>query len=128
MGGKPNKIAIKMRAVLAMLKKRKPRKLSLSRGLLAIDGENVAVTVRLNPRARRMVMRVNPVTGEVSVTAPARVGRVAALDFVRGETGWVRSQRQAAPKQVALAPGALVPFMGRPHRICEAAGRGPAPV
>jgi predicted metal-dependent hydrolase len=128
MGGKPNKIAMKMRAVLAMLKKRKPRKLSLSRGLLAIDGEDVAVTVRLNPRARRMVMRVNPVTGEVNVTAPARVGRAAALEFVRGETGWVRSQRQAAPKQVALAPGALVPFMGRPHRICEAAGRGPAPV
>jgi predicted metal-dependent hydrolase len=119
---------IKMRAVLGMLKRKKPRKLSLTRELLAIDGESVAVTVRLNPRARRIVMRVNPVSGEVTVTAPARVGRAAALAFVRGEIPWVSRQRAAAPKRVALAPGSLVPFRGRPHRILEANTRGPAPV
>jgi predicted metal-dependent hydrolase len=119
---------MKLRAVLATLKRRKPRKLSLTRELLAIDGESVAVTVRLNPRARRMVMRVNPVSGEVTVTAPARVGRAAALAFVRGEIPWVSRQRAAAPKPVALAPGSLVPFLGRPHRISGARERGPAPV
>jgi predicted metal-dependent hydrolase len=118
----------KMRAVLATLKRRKPRKLSQTRELLAIDGESVAVTVRLNPRARRIVMRVNPVSGDVTVTAPARVGRAAALAFVRGETGWVSRQRAAAPKRVALAPGSLVPFLGRPHRILASDKRGPAPV
>jgi len=121
-------VIMKMRAVLNLLKRKKPRKLSLTRELLAIDGESVAVTVRLNPRARRIVMRVNPVSGEVTVTAPARVGRAAALAFVQGETAWVRRQRDAAPKPVALAPGALVPFLGRPHRILGARERGPAPV
>jgi predicted metal-dependent hydrolase len=122
---------MKMRAVLAMLKgkpKQKVRKLNLTRELLAIDGEKVAVNVRLNPRARRMVMRVNPVSGEVTVTAPARAGRAAALAFVRGEIAWVSRQRAAVPKPVALAPGSLVPFLGIAHRIRAAAEKGPAPV
>ena len=119
----------KMRAVLAILrkKKRKPRPLAVTRELLAIDGKNLSVVVRLNPRARRMVMRVDPISGDVMVTAPARMGRAAALAFVRGETEWVSDQRAQAPKQVALAPGAQVPFLGTPHRI-RAAENGPAPV
>jgi hypothetical protein len=118
-----------MRAVLSILrkKKRKPRKLAVTRELLAIDGEKIAVLVRLNARARRMVMRIDPVSGDVMVTAPARMGRAAALAFVRGETEWVSSQRAQAPKQVALAPGAQVPFLGMPHRV-RAAENGPAPV
>jgi hypothetical protein len=119
---------LKMRAVLAMFKKKKAKRPAATRELLAIDGESVAVTVRLNPRARRIVMRVNPVNGEVTVTAPARVGRAAALAFVRGETGWVRTQRAAAPGRVALAAGALVPFLGTAHRILAVNGKGPAPV
>jgi predicted metal-dependent hydrolase len=125
---------LKMRAVLAMLKKKpvlknkKVRKLTVTRELLAIDGEKVAVNVRLNPRARRMVMRLNPVSGEVTVTAPARAGRAAALAFVRGEIAWVSRQRAAAPKPVALAAGSLVPFLGIPHRIRTAVEKGPAPV
>ena len=118
----------KMRAVLSFLKKRKkPRKSAATRELLAIDGEKITVVVRLNPRARRIVMRLNPVSGDVVVTAPTRLGRAAALAFVRGEIEWVSRQRAQTPKKVALAPGALVPFSGIPHRI-RAGENGPAPV
>ena len=118
-----------MRGVLAILKrKKKPSKLAVTRELLAIDGEKLAVVVRLNPRARRIVMRMDPVSGDVMVTAPARLGRAAALAFVRDETQWVSRQRAQAPKQVRLAPGATVPFMGIPHRIRTAEEKGPAPV
>lgn len=114
--------------MLKLLKRRKPRKLVTTREFLALDGENVAVTVRLNPRARRIVMRLHPVTGDVVVTAPARMGRAAALAFVRGETGWLKRQLDSAPRRVALAHGALVPFLGTPHRIAQSRMRGPAPV
>jgi predicted metal-dependent hydrolase len=118
----------KMRAILSILrKKKKPRRLAVTRELLAIDGEKIAVLVRLNPKARRMVMRIDPASGDVVVTAPARMGRAAALTFVRGETEWVSRQRAQAPKKVALSPGAQVPFLGMPHRI-RAAEKGPAPV
>jgi predicted metal-dependent hydrolase len=98
------------------------------RELLAIDGEKVAVTVRFHPRARRIVMRVNPVTGEVTVTAPARTGMAQAMAFARGEADWITRQRGAVPAPIPFAPGSVVPFAGVPHRIVASVRKGPAPV
>jgi hypothetical protein len=95
--------------------------------LLKIDGRLLEVRVRLNPRARRMIVRVNPATGEISVTAPTRRGLSAALDFARGERDWIAGQLAKAPGPVMLAIGAAIPFHGCPHEICAAA-RGPGPV
>ncbi|HVW74142.1 MAG TPA: SprT family zinc-dependent metalloprotease [Rhizomicrobium sp.] len=95
--------------------------------LLKIDGRLLEVRVRLNPRARRMIVKVNPATGEVSVTAPTRRGLSAALDFARGEREWIAGQLAKAPGPVAIAIGATIPFQGAPHEI-RAAARGPAPV
>jgi hypothetical protein len=95
--------------------------------LLKIDGRLLEVRVRLNPRARRMIVKVNPATGEVSVTAPTRRGLSAALDFARGEREWIAGQLAKAPGPVAIAAGAMIPFRGAQHEI-RAAARGPAPV
>ena len=95
--------------------------------LLKIDGRLFEVRVRLNPRARRMIVKVNPATGEISVTAPSRRGRSAALDFARGEQDWIAGQLAKVPGPVALCAGARIPFQGRPHEV-RAAARGPAPV
>ncbi len=108
--------------------KRKPQEKREKHALLAIDGEAVAVRVRFHPRARRMVMRVNPVSGEVTLTAPLRSSVESALAFARGETGWIARQRGKVPPPVELAPGAAVPFLGTTHRIAHSATKGPAPV
>jgi predicted metal-dependent hydrolase len=97
------------------------------RELLKIDGKLLEVQVRLNPRARRMIVKVNPATGEVSVTAPSRGGLAHALAFARGETAWIARQLALAPGPVWLAAGAMLPFEGRDHEICVAKS-GPAPV
>ena len=120
--------------MLKFLLKRKPsatpakKRETSQRELLAIDGEKVAVNVRFNPRARRMVMRVHPITGEVTVTAPARTGMPAAMAFARGEAAWITRQRGAVPPGIAFAPGATVPFAGVPHCIVSSLRKGPAPV
>ena len=75
--------------------KRVEKRAASRRELLAIDGADVAVNVRLNPRARRMVMRVHPVTGEVTVMAPVARGAGPALDFARGEADWIARQLRA---------------------------------
>src|ERR1700748_1125519 len=85
--------------------------------LLKIDGRLLEVRVRLNPRARRMIVKVNPVTGEVSVTAPTRRGLSAALDFARGERDWIAGQLAKASGAVALEAGATIPFRGPLHEI-----------
>ncbi|MES2471849.1 MAG: SprT family zinc-dependent metalloprotease [Pseudomonadota bacterium] len=97
------------------------------RELLKIDGQMLEVKVRLNPRARRMIVKVHPATGEVSVTAPSRRGLAVALEFARGETAWISGQLAKVAGPVALAPGAVIPFKGVPHEI-RACAKGPAPV
>jgi len=101
---------------------------SIRHELLKIDGRLLEVRVRLNPRARRMIVKVNPATGEVSVTAPSKRGLAHALDFARGEKEWIAGQLAKAPGPVLMAPGAVIPFRGKPHEICEHPARGPAPV
>ncbi|HVV27025.1 MAG TPA: SprT family zinc-dependent metalloprotease [Rhizomicrobium sp.] len=85
------------------------------------------VRLRLNPRARRLIVKVNPATGEVVVTAPSQRGLAHALDFARGEREWIAGQLARAPGPVTLGPGAVVPLRGRPHEI-RAAAQGLAPV
>jgi predicted metal-dependent hydrolase len=97
------------------------------RELLKIEGQPVDVTVRLNPRARRLIVKVDPSTGEVTVVAPSQRALERALDFARGEEAWIARRLAEVPKVVTLSPGSRVPYRGREHVIRE--GRdGPAPV
>ena len=109
-------------------KTKRVEKRAARRELLAIDGADVAINVRLDPRARRIVMRVHPDSGEVMVTAPTRAGMAAALAFARGESQWIARQLERRPKPVPLMPGAVIPFLGVAHPIRHSLSRGPAPV
>jgi predicted metal-dependent hydrolase len=121
-------LAFLLRAKLRSKPKAKPvKKRDISHAMLTIDGRMLEVKVRLNPRARRMIVKVNPATGEISVTAPSRRGLAHALDFARGETAWISGQLAKAPGPLALEPGARLPLRGVLHEI-RAAARGPAPV
>lgn len=97
------------------------------RELLRIDGKPVEVTVRLNPRARRLIVKVHPSTGEVSVVAPSRRSLDHALEFARSESSWIARRLAHVPEPIDLEPGARIPFRGQDHAIVTAA-RGPAPV
>src|ERR1700761_5009017 len=109
------------------IKPAKKRDSAVRHELLKIDGRMLEVRVRLNPRARRMIVKVNPATGEVVVTAPPRRGLNSALDFARGEKDWIAGQLAKVPGAVDLVAGAILPFRGEDHEI-RAAARGPAPV
>ena len=82
------------------------------RELLRIEGRAVEVTMRLNPRARRLIVKVHPSTGEVTVVAPSQRALDRALDFARGETPWIARQLARVPKPIPLVLGARVPFQG----------------
>lgn len=97
------------------------------RELLRIDGRPVEVVVRLNPRARRLIVKVHPSTGEVSVVAPSRRSLDHALEFARSESSWIARRLAHVPEPVDLEPGACIPFRGQNHSIVPAA-KGPAPV
>jgi predicted metal-dependent hydrolase len=94
------------------------------RELLKIDGQAVELNVKLNPRARRLIVKVHPATGEVMVIAPTKRALDRAVDFARGESDWIARQLAKVPARVVLAPGAHVPFLGIDHLIVRAE-RGP---
>ena len=93
--------------------------------VLRIGGRPVPVTVRTNPRATRLIVRVHPTTGEVAVVAPSTRALERALDFARSEMDWIAGRLAAIPQPVLLKPGDVVPFQGRDHAIRHVpSGRG----
>ncbi len=86
------------------------------------------VSLRLNPRARRLIVKVHPSTGEVSVVAPSRAALARALEFARGESAWIARQLNSVPSRIPLAPGARIPFKGIDHLIRSGDSSLKAPV
>src|SRR5437660_10017748 len=101
------------------LKATRRRSRLVHRELLKIEGKPVDVTVRLNPRARRLIVKVDPSTGEVTVVAPSQRALDKAIEFARGEEAWIARRLAEVPKTVALAAGSRVPYLGREHVIRE---------
>lgn len=87
------------------------------RELLRIDGQPVEVTLQLNRRARRLIVRVNPSTGEVTVVAPSQRALSEALAFARTEKEWIATRVARAPGPVTLGLGIRLPFRGETHVV-----------
>jgi predicted metal-dependent hydrolase len=88
---------------------------------LRIGGKSVPVSVRLNPRARRLIVKVHPSTGEVAVIAPSERSVPKALDFARQEGEWIADHLSRVPTPVHLEPGDTVLFKGSLYvlRLCH---------
>ena len=82
------------------------------RELLRIEGRAVEVTMRLNPRARRLIVKVHPSTGEITVVAPSQRALDRALAFAQGQSPWIARQLARVPKTIPLTLGAHIPFRG----------------
>jgi len=91
---------------------------------LKIGGRSVPVRVRLNPRARRLIVKVHPSTGEVAVVAPSERSVPRALDFARQEGDWIAGHLARVPEPVYLEPGDTVLFKGNLYVIRLSPERG----
>jgi len=107
------------------MRKMKATRKVAPRELLRIEGRAVEVNVRLNPRAQRLIVKVHPTTGEITVTAPSQRALDKALEFARGQHDWIATQLSRVPVPVSLSAGSLVPFKGRDHVVREGeSGKG----
>lgn len=86
---------------------------------LNINGRDVPLILRVNRRARRMIVKVEPTTGEVIVTSPSKKALPEALDFARGQSRWIARHLTKVPEKVPLAPGAHIPLRGIMHEIAH---------
>jgi predicted metal-dependent hydrolase len=108
------------------MRKTKATRRVARRELLKIEGRAVELSVRLNPRARRLIVKVHPTTGEVTVTAPSQRALERAMEFARGQSDWIARQLSHVPALVKLGAGSVVPFRGVDHDVRQGeSGRGP---
>ena len=75
------------------------------------------LNLKLNRRARRLRLRVDPRTRSLTLTVPPGVSRRRALEWAAGHAGWAAESIGAIADTVPLAPGGTVPLLGEPHRI-----------
>ena len=80
-------------------------------------GSPVTVALQVRPNARRMILRLDRITGTPTLTLPRGVRRIHAERFLSDHVGWLEARLAARPAQVAFAPGNVIPVRGEPHLI-----------
>ncbi|HYJ31303.1 MAG TPA: SprT family zinc-dependent metalloprotease [Allosphingosinicella sp.] len=81
------------------------------------------LTLKVNPRAKVMRLRVDQRTGTLMLTIPRRFSQRRALDWAAGQRPWIERALADVAPTVAIVPGAAVPLEGEPHVVDWAAGR-----
>jgi hypothetical protein len=79
--------------------------------------------LKVSPRARRMRLKVDPRSRAVILTVPRRVSERRALAWAAQHEAWVAETLAAMPEAAAIAPGAVIPVEGVPHRLDWDPGR-----
>ena len=80
--------------------------------VLEIDGRAVPLRIRMNPRARRLIVRVEPIGGDVVVVAPSARSVKAALSFAESQKTWIARRLAEVPSAVPFEAGAEILVRG----------------
>jgi hypothetical protein len=88
----------------------------LQRQALALD-LGAPLAIRVNPRARRMLLRIDAARRAVELVLPRGIAPGLGLDFLAAKRGWIAARLGSLPHAVPFAEGAVIPVFGIPHRI-----------
>ncbi len=91
---------------------------------LCLGDATVDLTVRVNPKARRLSLKVDPALGGVVLVLPSKQARRQGLDFARGHGAWILAELAKLAPRIAFEDGARIPYLGHPHDIRRIDGRG----
>lgn len=86
--------------------------------------EGLPLVVRVNPRARRISIRICSASRSVRLTLPPRASRARAAAFLEEQRPWIRRQAsQRLPDTIPFAPGSSIPFGDGTLTLQPGAGR-----
>jgi predicted metal-dependent hydrolase len=86
------------------------------------------VAIRVNPRARRVSLRVDAATRTVELVLPHGAAAEQGVRFLKIHRGWIAARLDALPHPIRFEEGAIVPVLGQPHRIRHHADPAAPPV
>ena len=91
---------------------------------LPLEIADVLTTI-VNPRARRLTLRLEPKDGRIVLVRPKRFNEAALNAFVASRIDWMLQQLQTLPPRVPFADAVRLPYMGEDHVIrWQAKARG----
>ena len=76
-----------------------------------------ALLIRRNPRARRLILRIDPATGRPVLTVPPGASKGEVDRFLAAHQDWIRRRLAVLPERLRLEPGNRFPFRGRQLHI-----------
>ncbi len=85
--------------------------------ILKVAQREIPLVVSRNPRARRIILRLDGRSGDVRLVLPKRAALREGLDFARRKADWLIAQIDARPAPVPFIEGAVVPVLGTDHVI-----------
>ena len=90
------------------------------------EGSGPTLRLSVNPRARRLSVRIDARAGEAVVIAPTERGLSQAVAFARSKAVWISERLAVRPKSRPLEPGQVISLRGRPVRLEAVPGAGAA--
>ena len=90
------------------------------------SGSGPTLRLSVNPRARRLSVRIDARAGEAVVIAPTERGLTQAVAFARTKGVWIAERLAVQPKGRPLEPGQVISLRGRPVRLEATPGAGAA--
>jgi predicted metal-dependent hydrolase len=113
-----------------LFRKPKPAALSQDEILRRVAGLELGapVSIRLNPRARRMLLKIDATARRIQLVIPGGVAPDQGLRFLEAQRGWIAARLDALPDTVPFDEAAIVPVFGRPHTIRHETDRTAPPV
>lgn len=85
-------------------------------GCISWQGQKLPVTVRIDRRAKRLIMRIDH-TGRIKVTCPHEKDISAALAMAESRQEWIGCRLAELPMPTPFLPGAAFPVLGRLRHI-----------
>jgi len=91
--------------------------------LVTKSGVSVNVRLEVNPKARRLILRLDERNREAVAVAPSRKKIAEAAAFAQDRVEWIAQHLQALPVEVSLQDGAEFTLRGSPCHV-SIDGRG----
>lgn len=92
---------------------------------LQLEG-GAQLRLSVNPRARRISIRIDARAGEAVAVAPSERRLPDAVAFARSKATWIAERLLSRPGGTALVPGATIPFRGAVAVLEGTGGAGAA--
>lgn len=89
----------------------------ITRTHIEIGARAAPLIARVNRRAKRLILKVDPIAGEIHVTAPSKRALPEAIRFAHERIDWIASQLQDDLRGRPFAAGMTIPFQGASHVI-----------